>query len=260
MNSLSKFWSACQFERAPYVHPADMEVVARHPELFDTKIVSFKSFLRGDRFGRFDDHRFHLSLLPSPYGGNLDKADIYILLLNPGFSVADHFHLHESRRRKINMLRQALNGEQFPFVSLDPSLCWRPGFLWWEKKLRAVLITIAGAKDIPYIEAMRSLSQRLAVIELIPYHSGSFKAYKIIETLPSVQAARFYVQTTLLPKARRGDAVIIVTRKVREWGVGGKNVILYEDGETRGASMSPRSKGGVAILKRYGISWSGTKP
>jgi hypothetical protein len=39
MNSLIKFWSACQLERAPYIHPADMEVVARHPELFDTKIV-----------------------------------------------------------------------------------------------------------------------------------------------------------------------------------------------------------------------------
>lgn len=107
---------------------------------------------------------------------------------------------------------------------------------------------------------MRSLSQRLAVIELIPYHSGSFKAYKIIEKLPSAQAARDYVQKAVLPKARRGDAVVIVTRKVREWRVGGKNVILYKGSETRGASMSPRSKGGLAILKRYGIKLSGTKP
>jgi hypothetical protein len=34
-------------------------------------------------------------------------------------------------------------------------------------------------------------------------------------------------------------------------GIKGRNVVLYENGETRSASMSIRSRGGKAILKRY---------
>jgi hypothetical protein len=39
----------------------------------------------------------------------------------------------------------------------------------------------------------------------------------VIGQLASVNAARTYVRETLLPRARSGDAVIIVTRKVKTW-------------------------------------------
>ncbi|WP_454632785.1 hypothetical protein [Bradyrhizobium cenepequi] len=253
MNSLVRFWRRCDFRNPPYIHPDDRDIVLANPKLFDTTVVTFDSFLTSDRFGRFDDNRFHMSLLPSPYGGDLDRADIYILMLNPGFSPADYYHTAESRSRKIRMLRQSMNREKFPFVSLDPELCWRPGFVWWEKKLREVIGRIADAKKLSYVEAMQDLSQRLAVVELVPYHSSSFRAAKVITQLASVNAARTYVRKSLLPRARSGDAVIIVTRKIKAWGIKGRNVVLYENGETRGASMGIRSRGGKAILKRYGI-------
>ena len=33
----------------------------------------------------------HLGLLPMPFAGRLDRADIFILLLNPGFRPSDYF-------------------------------------------------------------------------------------------------------------------------------------------------------------------------
>jgi hypothetical protein len=206
------FWSRCKLRAPPYIHPADKEVVAANPKLFDTKITTFESFLKGE----LSSHQCK----PTPQNQNAAS---------------------KSKEREIS------------FCLLGSEMCWRPGFVWWEKKLREVIGCIAEAKNVSYAEAMQSLSQRLAVVELVPYHSGSFKAHKIIETLPSVQASRIYVRNTLLPKARRNDAVIIITLKIKAWGIRGGNVVLYEGGETRGASMSVKSKGGRAILKRYGI-------
>lgn len=253
-NSLVRFWNKCDLRKPPFIHPADLAIVKAYPESFDTQVRNLAKFIREKRFGDFSDNRFHLSLIPSPYGGRLDTADIVILLLNPGFGISDYHVDALSRRWKQRVIRQKLRRAEFPFTSLNPNLCWRPGFMWWEKKLRSVIKRIAAEKfNGSYLDAMRSLSQRLAAIELVPYHSGSFNAHKLVKILPSALAAREYVYKTLLPMARRGKVTLIVTRKTKEWGLPKAHVVTYKGGHTRGAHLSVGSKGGKAILKRYGI-------
>jgi hypothetical protein len=119
----------------------------------------------------------------------LDGAEIVILLLNPGFGFTDYYGEYRMagfRRRLEETIRQSLNSQPFPFLWLDPELCWHGGFVWWEKKLRQVLTEIARVYfDKSYRRAMRDLSHRLACVELIPYHSINFGGHSLESQLPS---------------------------------------------------------------------------
>ncbi len=255
------FWRRCSLVAPPFAHPDDLPFLRQNGERFiDRESANFESFIGGSRFGDFDDHRLHLSLLPVPYVGNLHDADIVILLLNPGFSYADYwaeYKVSAFRKRSEETLLQSLDGVEFPFFGLDPQFCFHGGFLWWEKKLRDVITAVAKKKPRrTYLEALRELSRRLACVELVPYHSSSFRAHALIGELPSVKMAQRFVRESLVPEARAGRRTLIVTRQARAWGLpkGGKNVITYAGGHTRGASLSPNSDGGKAILKRFGVA------
>jgi hypothetical protein len=259
-NELINFWQECKLAAPPFAHPDDLSILRqRYDRLIDAEPVNFDTFISGPRFGDFNDHRLHLSLLPVPYEGDLSRAEIVILLLNPGFSYADYWaetNRPEFRQRLKDNLRQSFKEVGFPFLELDPQFCWHSGFAWWEKKLRSVITQIAAKKfNGRYIDALRDLSRKLACVELIPYHSQSFRAHAVIDHLPSVKMVRKFVRESLVPAANEGERTIIVTRQASAWDLppGTKNVVIYKGGETRGASLSTNSKGGRAILSHYGI-------
>ena len=265
-NSLVHFWEKFKIGEAPYIHPDDMSYKFKKGQTFLERDcvhkdeIDFRAFLKSERFGNDEDTKYHLSNLPSPYKGDLERADIYILLLNPGLSYTDYYgeyHSDSSLRRRLEAnLRQDLGKTEFPFTWLDPNLCWHAGFMWWERKLRKVLRKIADKNHKgSYIDAMRSLSRRLACVEIVPYHSLKFKNSSFLHELPSVKAAKSFVRKTLLPGLESDNRTLIVTRQSKEWGLeklDGK-VIVYEGGQTRGASLGPSTEGGRAILSRFGI-------
>ncbi len=205
----------------------------------------------------------HLTLLPQPYGGDLRKAEIFILLLNPGLGYTDYWgesRVKSFRNRLVRNLRQKLEGIHFPFMWLDPEYCWHGGFVWWEKKLRDVIKVIAEEKfHGHYIDALRDLSNRIACLELLPYHSFSFGAHGLVEDLPSVKIMREFVRSKLVQEAKSGKKTLIVTRRQNDWGLpeGVENIAIYRGGHTRGASLSTNSEGGKAILRHYGFSSAG---
>ena len=258
---LVNFWNGCDLTIAPYAHPDDLAVLRQgNGKHIDATPRDFDDFIVSPRFGDFDDHRFHLSLLPVPYLGNIEKADIVVLALNPGFGFTDYYG--ESRvpafRTRLEMsLRQSFKGIKFPFLGLAPEFCWHGGFSWWEKKLREVITLIAHDRfNGSYLRALQDLSCRLACVELVPYHSGSFRAQSLVRKLPSSKAARRFVQDVLVPQARAGGKTIILTRQEAAWGLPdepSEHIVIYKGGQTRGASLGQGTPGGRAILKRYGI-------
>jgi hypothetical protein len=259
-NALIDFWRQCKLNKPPFAHPDDLPFLQRDSRWVEDDAAAFDAYIAGQRFANSDDNRLHLSLLPVPYVGNLRKAEIVILLLNPGFSYGDYWaesHGPGFRDRAVENLHQSFEGNEFPFMFLDPKFCWNGGFIWWEKKLRKVIQEIAANKfDGNYRDGLRSLSSKLACVELFPYHSLSFGEHRLINRLPSVGAARQFVREKLIPDARAGKRTVIVTRQVKAWKVeaGVSNLIIYEGAHTRGASLSPDSSGGKAILQRYGIA------
>jgi len=260
-NSLVEFWRRCDLRSVRKFHPDDAEYLEANVEklIVPEQAQRFADYVNGKNFGRFDDPRFHSSLLPIPYGGNLAKADIFVLLLNPGFSFTDYYGETEVpayRAALENNLRQSFANTDFPFLWLNPDFCWHGGFCWWEKKLRPTLTRIADKKfKGKYLDAMRSLSRRLAIIELIPYHSVSFQGHGLIKSLPSAIAARQFIHEKVLPDTSAGKKTIILTRQAVGWDLrqGNKNLVIYQGGQTRGVSLGPSTTGGEAILRSYGI-------
>jgi hypothetical protein len=264
---LIKFWRKCDLA-PPFVNPEDLPVLKQKANrLIDAAPLNFDSFVLSGRFGKFDGN-LDFSLYPIPYVGDLRKAKIVILMLNPGLRFDTYWaesRMPEFRKRLEANLRQDFHGIDFPFFCLDPELCWYGGFVWWESKLRDV-ISLVAKKHFrgSYLRALRDLSKKLACVELIPYHSSSFKDHVLIGQLPSAKMALRMVTKDLVPDAEAGRRTIIVTRQIRSWGFDPRathsaNVVLYEGGHTRGASLGPNSRDGKAILKRYGIDLAPAK-
>ncbi|MFP5208197.1 MAG: hypothetical protein ACLGRW_02795 [Acidobacteriota bacterium] len=268
---LISFWKRSSFNRLPFAHPDDLpklrEILEKNGRWSpESDHRSFRDYLSGKRFNP-DDNGLHLSLLPVPYAGNLRKASVVVLMLNPGFNYSDFWA--ESDECKIPEFRARLNanlqqlfdgdGAEYPFLFLDPQFCWHAGFQWWEKKLRNVIQRIAKKKcGGNYREALQRLSKRLACIELVPYHSASFKHQHLIEEkLPSIVRATEFVKNRLVDKAKAGKITLIVARGNHGWKLdrASENLIIYKNGEERGASLSEKSRGGKAVLRRFGI-WS----
>lgn len=259
---LVDFWRRCPLDAPPYTHPEDQSVLKQVSDQSpDVTPRDFDEFLVSPRFGAFNDHRFQLSLLPVPYLGNLAKADIVVLALNPGFGFTDYYaesRVPAFRTRLVRNLKQSFDGIDFPFLGLDPEFCWHGGFLWWEQRLREVIELIAKESfGGSYRDALRDLSNRLAVIELVPYHSRAFGRSSLIKELASSREARQFVEDYLVPEAQACRKTIIVTRKAKEWPLPNEPsecIAIYRGGQTRGASLGRNTPGGKAILKRYRIA------
>lgn len=256
-NTLTRFWQEGNLSRKPYIHCEDVETLATRPSFPASR--SFEEYLVGKSFGP-KDNWFDFSLYPVPYAGDLEKAKVVILGLNPGLTYSDYwaeFKVRSFRERLERNLDQNFKGIDFPFMFLDPQFCWNSGFQWWERKLRNIVIRIASkGRNGSYYDALRFLSKRLACIELIPYHSASFSDQKLIRELPSAKDARSFVQERLVPKAGSGKITIIVTRQQEGWGIekNSKNICVYGSGQARGASLGEKTDGGEAILKQLQIN------
>jgi hypothetical protein len=257
--NLIEFWRQCSLEGGALCHPDDKQCLGS--KLADTGGVTFSQFITSDRFGTHET-KFHLSLYPVPFTGDLRRADIFLLALNPGCDSADYWTETEPtsdterlcyRDRLKRNIRQDLEEMEYLFFALDPKFAWSTGFVYWERKLGEVVWTIAKSYfENDYRMALQNLACRLAVVELVPYRSQAFGAHSLIKNLPSVKAAKDFVAEAVLPAARAGKAMVIVTRQAESWGIPvGSGVTIYGRGEARGASLSPRTKGGEAILKFY---------
>ncbi|GAB4549179.1 MAG: hypothetical protein Fur002_26260 [Anaerolineales bacterium] len=252
-HKLASDWRNCNLESKPYLFPDD----APHMTSGNFKIFqSFSEYVSSKEFGLSPDIKLHTGLLPIPYAGNLEKASIFVLMLNPGLSAGDYFaeQQPEFRNAQIQNLRQENGSIEYPFVFLNPQFAWHPGFGYWHKKFGAVIEKLANQSEITYQEAMSILSKNLACLELLPYHSKSFGSGSLLKILPSVKVMQNFVHEVLIPKAKDGKVIIIATRGVKNWQLPKhKNIIAYEGGETRSAHLSPSSRGGMAIANHLSL-------
>jgi hypothetical protein len=234
--------------KSPYVLPGDELLFG---EKWTDKV--WKDQIRTDDFlDPKSDNSFQLGYLPVPFAGNLKKASIFILMLNPGFSPADAYgEGHNQKFKKVlrDCLRQTSAAYFYP---LDPKFSWTGAFNYWHKKLEKLISEIAtkSKRTKSFSEARRFLASHLVCIEMIPYHSVSFKNSRKLIDLPSAQLARNFVKEHLFKRALKGEVLIVVTRKINVLGleVVENKVINYTSGEARGAHLTPKSPGGSAII------------
>lgn len=246
MNTLVAFWKEAKLEEAPYQHPRDL-IQARR---IQSGVSCYTDFVRAFEQDKLSRKALHLGLVPQPYLGDLDNAEIILLLRNPGLSACD-YHAEERYPAYRHDLIATIRQEHRRHFFLDTKWAWTSGFIWWENKLREVLRLIAVERfDGHYGRALKDLSGRLASIEMIPYHSFDYGA---VNRLASTEAARGFVMSIDCKRT------IIVTRGVSDWALPeADHIINYPSSHGRSASLGPTTTGGQAILARYGINLSKT--
>lgn len=259
-NTFIETWRSCSFEDPPYIFPGDDSLLGGKNL---STYHSFADFTNSADFGLISDKKLHLGLLPAPFRGNLEKASIFILLLNPGLSPADYYAEYESnefRAALLRTLRQQNSDDDYPFTSLDPRFSWQNKY--WTQKLQGVIEELMKQNEgMSYRDALRMLAQNIACIQFVPYHSKKFGLTSSLQKqLASSKAAVDYVNQVLVPRAKQGNAVIIATRKVREWGLPThENIIAYTGIEALAAHLTPNSPAGKTIMDHLTLIRSSPK-
>jgi hypothetical protein len=208
------------------------------------------------------DNRLHLGLIPQPFFGDLRNASVYILMINPSLGPHDYFgesKVPEYRKALEANLRQDFKGFGTNFMFLDPRFAWHGGFQFWDKKLFKIIEAVADAmnekrkqkNNISIAEARKWVGDRVASLELIPYHSAIAPTARWVKELRSVKLAQEFAKNTICPSVESGDVVAVVLRGVKRWDLQNpKGIVKYEGGLARSASLQPHSEGGKAILNK----------
>ena len=260
--TLLKEWRKWDPDNFPYVLNMDSEDLGSLR--WKTSVAKYRSWRKATRdpaFGKSNDKRLHLGLIPVPFMGDMLNASIYVLMLNPGFEPGNYFEhkVPSLQRALIANLRQKSIPGVLPFVFLNPQFAWHGGFGYWDGKLKGVMEGLAESKGMSLADARSLLGRELAVVQLVPYHSVGFNQKAILQ-LPSVGLAKEFVRRKVVERVRARKAIVIVTRQVRIWNqclpddLREKHGIVRYTSGARAASLSLKTSGGRAILRKLGVS------
>ena len=245
------FWKELDTKNKPYWHPADKDII-ESKKLEYYNINNYEELINHQDFGNING-KFHLNLLPVPYTGDIINAKAYILLLNPGFSILDYIveNNNDIKQNIICNIKQDFSKTKYPMIWLDPEYLWTEGGLWIENKLRDIICKVKDNEKLSYLKALEYVSKRIAIIELVPYHSKFFNiSSNTLKSLESVKRIKKFINDYVFKKVENKEACIIVTRKYKEWDLPKhENIIFYEGSKARGASLSSDSDGGKKILE-----------
>jgi uncharacterized protein len=244
-----EFWRRFAFDGPPYVHPEDRAHLK--DKLGEAnRYQDFEKFIHSAAFRPPSVNRLEFALYPVPYMGDLAAAEIIVLLLNPGLEFGDygaeltHAPFREAMRATI---AQDLSNRQFKFIYLDPAFSWHPGFRWWETRLRPIALHLSSHAGLSYSASLRVLATKLAMIELVPYHSGALSVNHSHLQLPSLKYARALAHDL----ARNPKVTWLVSRQEKQWALPTEGVVRSES--MRSISFSLGGKFGKAILQKIGL-------
>ena len=143
-----------------------------------------------------------------------------------------------------------------PFFFLDEKFNRHGGYCYWYDRLRSTIDEIAKCRGISPDDVRNILGRKLAVIELVPYHSKNADGlHKLPEMLPSARMAHDFVREYVQRKARSGRAIVIVLRGFPTWRYALDPDLDHPDSvvlnANRGGYLSPATDGGKAIIKWF---------
>jgi hypothetical protein len=177
-------------------------------------------------FGRISSdadqgHGFNLNCLPSPFAGPLRTAPVVMLYLNPGLAPQDEQEADDpsaqERQFKQRQGDAALPGEE------DYASAWK----WWSERTKR-------------FGELSQFRDRIAFLNIAPYHSTDFRDPAMLAALPSCRAAIDWAQTVLFPQAEAGNRLVLCMRSAQVWGLGRKRRYgkgLFAPAMTRGGHM-----------------------
>lgn len=189
--------------------------------------------------GKNNDTRLRLDLLPQPFVGDIENASVIICSLNPGFEENDVEVENPANPQNhaddiLNQLSKSAPKSMFWLTEKKPLLSgtekekplFSGGAKYWQGKFNQknpnesfVKAVIRGYCDNGIKKSeddvFKLLSEKIALIELFPYHSEKFdRKYLKCE---STEKIREYVCNTLIKNAAENDQLICFARSYKEW-------------------------------------------
>lgn len=211
IDSLREFWSKESLER-------DKEGLRLVNEAWP---ASQSAFL-GSGFDR-DRWAIHKDLRPVPYLGDLRRADIVLLLLNPQVHLDDYLTNADERfrARLEDTLGQPNREFASPCLALDVAYWWTSWFRWYEPRLREPVLEAARYRKCSYLEVLSELAQRTAILQLLPYYGnqGGSIPMRIINSFDSSKYAREAAAEIIRTSADQ-DRFVVMWWAAEQWGLG----------------------------------------
>lgn len=167
---------------APYVLPEDEPILNKYAPK-----------LTGDK-------QIRTEVMPAPFIGSLDTAQIFLLALNPGFKERDityqdeHLDFADINRKALTFKSRT------PFFYLDAAHPDGGGYKWWYRRLRHFIQKYG----------MKAVTEKLMCVQLFPYHSRSYAG--LPERLPSQEYSFHLVRQAILQKKP-----IVIMRSREQW-------------------------------------------
>lgn len=251
---LIKFWNTT-FDKPYFIHKNDKINNS-------LKFKSYKKYIKSyvsDK-SKIHPNDLHVGLYPVPYIGNIEKATLFILMKNPGFSHEDYI-----AEEKFSTFREALKENlsqlsqmSYPFLFLNPEFLWTGGGRYWEDKFGVYAEEMSYKKGITYGEALKLIANKVACLELVPYHSEKGVSKATISNLESKKNIITFFNSFVLQKAKNKEVGLIVARGREYWENGRKieeqdNIFVYSKGEERSASIAPHIRQGRVgkMIRKY---------
>jgi hypothetical protein len=261
-HELIRSWRQCQLNNPPFVLPQDSVLLYPKYRKNVTICETFDEYIHSAVFGQQVDHTAHLGLIPTPYMGNLARADVFILMMNPGLQAANYYVEEKDANVRAalqnNLFQRGLD-KRYPFIWLNPEFAYNGGFRFWADKFADILRLIVQRQGVSYLDALSILAKRVAVLQYWPYHGPSLDFTRgLKDKLGSSELAVRYVHEVLVPRVEANEILLISVRKCDGWGVRQyrrlRNLIIYEGSHVRGASLTLKSAGGKAIVRHMGLT------
>lgn len=227
---LIDFWEKLEINSNYFIHNEDS--ILSKDFIFDKPVQDYSD--------ENDMYKFHSGLFPIPYIGDIKKATCYILMLNPGYSNNDYEEENKEyfKHCLINNLKQN-DKNPYPFFYLDPKNCNHPGYAYWKNKFKTII------DELNCENAIEIIAKKVAIIQLVPYHSQKVKlTKKIISSLKSVKEIIKFIEDINTDDSKQ----FIVVRQAKNWGLNSKeNVLIYNRFQARGGHLSINTEGGKKI-------------
>lgn len=217
-DDLCAAWSAIDLDSKALALSDDLMLLRKNPR---TSVTHTYEASLEEAAARDGDERLHLSLLPQPYIGDLNKARVILLMLNPGLGPMDYYAELSGQRdgafrsAVVSNLRQEGN-RTYPFFFLDPAFLWHPGATFWRKRLNWIVRELSAEYGRTYDESLRYVAQHVCCLQLVPYHSAEFGLTSgIVKQLPSTKL----VVAAAREIAAGGHRLLAVMRKDKLWNL-----------------------------------------
>ena len=204
-----------------------------------------------------EKYKLQLSVYPQHFVGNIDKAKIIILSLNPGYSTeyydAYKNHINKNGTKYEQTIKENLEMEKPFFHAFE--LANDSDLGYWGNKMKCWVEGYDKKGNEEIIEYLKKITENIALAEFFPYHSISYNGMydklgegtssnsnrKIKDYLPTQKFLFKKIKKRIDDK--NDNLIIILTRSFAKWyeAIEGLRDYkhCYEVNNTRNFSLKP---------------------